>query len=142
MKKQEVPQDVGLAGEMREVTYAMNEKGEYELVPSYGWEAKTVPLKQAWEEILQGVQDVLEKVQAGKLSPLAYHMAAHQMDVKLLAKYAGLSRFRVKRHLKPRVFKRLKPEILQRYAGVFELSREDLVRVPSRINFSFFSNWE
>jgi len=136
MKKQEVPQDKGLAGEMREITYAMNDNGEYELVPSYGWEVKTVPLKQAWEEILEGVQEVLDKVHSGKLSPLAYHMAAHQMDVKLLAKYAGLSRFRVKHHLKPRGFKRLKPELLQRYAQVFELGPEELASVPSRINRS------
>jgi hypothetical protein len=142
MKKREVPQDVGLAGNMYEVTYAMNDNGEYELVPSYGWEAKTVPLKQAWEEILNDVQDALDKVKAGRLSPLAYHMAAHQMDVKLLAKYAGLSRIRVKHHLKPRVFERLKPEILKRYAQVFELSPESLGRVPSTPNFSFLNNWE
>ncbi|MCF8029404.1 MAG: hypothetical protein K9K39_00740 [Desulfohalobiaceae bacterium] len=142
MRKYEVPQDVGLAGEMCEVNYALNENGEYELVPSYGWEVKTVTLKQAWEEILQSVEDVLEKVKAGRLSPLAYHMVAHQMDEKLLAKYAGLSRWRVKRHLKPRGFRRLKPGILQRYAWVFELGQEELCHVPSSINFSFFANWK
>ena len=134
MRKNEVPQDVGLAGEMCEVNYALNENGEFELVPSYGWEVKTVTLKQAWEEILQSVEDVLEKVKAGRLSPLAYHMAANQMDVKLLAKYVGLSRWRVKRHLKPRPYAALKPELRARYASVFQIPPEKLDELPPRVD--------
>ena len=39
-----------------------------------------------------------------------------------LASYVRLPRWRVKRHLKPSVFNRLKPEIMQRYVDLFGLT--------------------
>ena len=82
MKKEDVPQDIGLAGKMHEVSYAVNEEGRYELVQTYGWETKTVTLKQAWEVIIKEVDEVIKDVKAGKKSPIAYHMSRHQMNTK------------------------------------------------------------
>ncbi|MBW6461199.1 MAG: helix-turn-helix domain-containing protein [Bacteroidales bacterium] len=53
-------------------------------------------------------------------------MEKNIMDVSLLADYAGLSRWKVKKHLKPGRFARLKEDILQRYADIFEISLSEL----------------
>lgn len=115
---------------MREIAYAVDETGRYVKVSSLGWEPKNVANAQAWEVITAEIDEAVRAVRAGERSPLAYHMVRHLMNPGLLADYAGLSRWRVRRHLKPRPFARLKPEILARYARVFNLSVPDLCRVP------------
>jgi hypothetical protein len=59
-------------------------------------------------------------------------MARCQMDVSLLASYVGLARWRVRRHLRPAVFSRLKPALLARYADIFAVLPEMLGRIPDR----------
>ena len=132
MRKENVPQDVGLAGPMREVVYAVGEDGAYEAVPSYGWEAKTVALSQAWEQILKELEAIARRVAAGELSPLAWHMARHQMPPALLAKYAGINRWRIRRHMK-----RLKASLRERYAGALGISAAELAVVPEDPNLEF-----
>jgi hypothetical protein len=61
-------------------------------------------------------------VVANQASPLAYHMARNQMDVALLAQYMGLMRWRVKRHLKPRIFNKLPLNLLDRYASLLKVT--------------------
>jgi hypothetical protein len=46
-----------------------------------------------------------------------------------LSMMAGISLWRVKRHLKPRVFKRLSEKTLQKYAEAFNISIEELKNV-------------
>ena len=142
MKKEEVPQDIGLAGRMCEVSYALNEQGRYELVQSYGWKPKTVTLKQAWRVIIAEIESVARDVNAGRKSPLAYHMIRNQMNTKLLAKYTAISRWRVKRHLKPKIYNRLKPSVLEKYARVFNIPPDQLSRIPDSIELSFLNNWK
>ena len=131
MKKKDVPQDLGTIGDNgREICYAVNENGRYEQVPSLGWEPKNIANDQAWEMIDNEISDTLKLIHTGKSSPLAYHMVRNQMDTRLLAKYVRLSRWRVRRHLKPAVFGRLYHSMLERYAGVFDISVKDLLTVP------------
>ena len=107
---------------LREICYAVDEEGRYVLTPSAGWEPKNIANDQAWEMIRGQVSRTrLRKSRSGKLSPLAYHMARHQMTLGLLAKYVGYSRFRVWQHLKPPGFGRLTADILRKYADVFEV---------------------
>jgi hypothetical protein len=130
MRKDEVPQDAGLLGELKEVFYALDEDGRYVLAESAGWEPANIANRQAWEELERQSAAVLAAVRRGELSPLAYHMARHQMDEKMLASYAGLYRWQVRRHCKPAPFARLKPETLSRYAAVFRIPVEELTPVP------------
>jgi hypothetical protein len=130
MKKNEVPQDHGMLGHLKEIAYAQDENGRYVLVPSVGWEAKTIANQRAWDMLNQMTEDMLRQVRAGRLSPLAYHMAARQLDEGILAKYVGLAKWRVKRHLRPEVFQKLKPAIMQKYSDFFGLSPEELRQVP------------
>ncbi len=131
MKVEDVPQDRGMMGdEVYEVCYAVDKKGRYQLTPSIGWEPKNITNDQAWEIIHGQVHDVLKKIDQGRLSPLAFHMVNNQMNVGLLAKYMGMSRWRVRRHLKPAVFNKLKPAIRKQYADILGLSVDQVGRVP------------
>jgi hypothetical protein len=140
MLKKNVPQDVGLAGPLREVIYAVGPDGEYETVASYGWESKTVALNQAWDLILKELEAVKTRVAAGELSPLAWHMTRHQMQPALLAKYVGINRWRVRRHLKAGPFRRLKPSVLARYADAFGIPVADLMTIPDAPDLEFTTN--
>ena len=130
MKKQDVPQQGGLNAGCREINYAVDDDGRYTLASSVGWEAKTIALRQAWEEIVVQLRAVIDQVRSGQKSPLAYHMVKNQMDPVLLADYADLPRWRVRRHLKPQVFAKLPVELRRRYAELFRITLEQLEQVP------------
>jgi hypothetical protein len=138
MKVNEVPQDRGMINDQRhEICYAVDESGRYVLAPSAGWEPKNLANGQAWERIRTQVVATLEKIRAGRLSPLAFHMVNNQMTSGLLAKYVGCSRWRVWRHLRPAGFGRLGQEMLARYADLFEIDVERLKTVPEIDPFEF-----
>ena len=131
MKVKEVPQQPGMITDgRREICYAVDEDGAYVLTGSAGWEPKNVANDQAWQVIREQVQDTVRKIRAGKMSPLAFYMVSNQMTPALLAKYVGCSRWRVSRHLKPSVFRKLKPDMLKRYAAVFDVPVEQLGQIP------------
>jgi hypothetical protein len=64
-------------------------------------------------------------------------MAVNQMDVPLLADYVGMARWRVRRHLRPAVWRRLSSALRERYAVLFRLSPGDLDRLPARPQLPF-----
>ncbi|CAG1773092.1 hypothetical protein BAC2_03528 [uncultured bacterium] len=130
MREIDVPQDGGLNQGLKEITYAVAENGRYVVVPSLGWEPKNIANAQAWEVISEDIRTQARRVLEGELSPLAYHLARNLMTAGLAASYVRLPRWRVKRHLKPSVFNRLKPEILQRYADLLGLSLVELKQIP------------
>jgi hypothetical protein len=100
------------------------------LSKSAGWEPANTANQQAWELLEQELAQTAEKVKAGLLSPLAFHMARNLMDVKVLARYAGIARWRVKRHMRPAIFARLDRAVLERYAKIFNITVEQLVEIP------------
>jgi hypothetical protein len=130
MLKKNVPQDGGILDRWHEIKYAIDDDGRYVLAPSIGWEPANIANKQAWKLISKQLDDVIKRIQAQELSHLAYYMVKNQMDTNLLAKYVRLPRWRVRRHLKPAVFRRLKASILERYAKIFNVSAEQLFDVP------------
>jgi hypothetical protein len=129
MKVNEVPQDDAnlFEGKTRDIQYALNEEGKYTTVKSIGWEPKNSALIQAWEHENDKIAEARKLVDEGKISPVYYHMKRCLMDLKLLASYTGFSRFRVKRHFKPKIFKNLSNEKLDKYVYAFGLkNREEL----------------
>ena len=127
MKKKEVPQDEGLTeGLPIDIYYALDENGNYTVVPSTGWQPKTDAMLQAWDVIHEKVEEVRKKVIAGELSPIAYYMEKSLMDLKLLADYAGLPKRKVRKHLKPEHFSKLDDQVMGRYAETFGISVEML----------------
>lgn len=127
MKKEDLPQDKSaLENFTREVCYVKNKNGKYEAGLSTGWEAKTVALDQAWNEIDRRIEEAKQDVLAGKSSPIAYYLEKCLMDLMVLSGYTGFAQWRIKRHLKPNVFKRLNDKKLKKYAEAFEIALEDL----------------
>lgn len=139
MKKEDVPQDDHIQRGVKEITYAVDNDGRYVKVASLGWEPKNIAIEQAWELIRKDIETEIQLINKGKRSPLAYHMVKNLMNPKLLADYADLSLWRVKRHLKPHVFKKLEPGILKRYADIFGITAQQLQEVPE-VNSSFYED--
>ena len=139
MKKEDVPQQFGLNAGQKEVNYAVDSAGHYTLEQSVGWEVKTIALRQAWGAIVEQLQRELTAIKAGRKSPLAYHMVKNQMDPALLSQYSGISRWRVKRHMKPAVFTRMKAAALAPYAELFNISIEQLRSVPEQSDLELFA---
>jgi hypothetical protein len=49
------------------------------------------------------------------------------MEVPMLADYMGIAKWRVRRHLKPDIFRNLSQKMLEKYAAVFEIKVNDLI---------------
>ena len=130
MRREDVPQHRGLNNGCKEVNYAVDAAGRYTLEQSVGWEAKTVALEQAWQAIDEQLSEVIAAINTGEKSSLAYHMVKNQMDPALLAQYSGISRWQVKRHLKPRIFNKLSESALAPYLELFDVTVEQLRTIP------------
>ena len=131
MKKEEVPQDKGNLSKnnIKELCYATDEKGNYTTALSTGWEPKTIALQNSLEDINERIEQAKEDVKKGKVSPIVYYMELHKMDWIILSSYVDMWIWRVKRHGKPSVFKRLSNRILLKYAEAFEISVEELKNI-------------
>ncbi|KAA1244636.1 hypothetical protein [Aquimarina sp. RZ0] len=128
MKKEEVPQDESCFSRtnMREVVYAVDKEGKYGKALSSGWDAKTIALNESLQLIDEQLQETIQKIKQDELSPIAYYMERHRMDVTVLSGYVGFWQWKVKRHLKSKVFKKLSEKTLHKYAEAFEISVSEL----------------
>ena len=128
MKKSEVPQDKSNleSANFRELCYAVDENGEYTTENSTGWDPKTIALNNAIQDIKERIDAAKKRVEANESSPIDYYMEVNKMDLPILTSYVGLWQWRVKRHFKPQVFKKLNIKILQKYADVFDITIEQL----------------
>lgn len=128
MKQKDVPQDNSKmeAAKMTELLYITDENDNYTTANSKGWDAKTLALEESMELINERVEQAKKDFLAGKSSPIPYFMELNKMDYQILASYVGLWQWRVKRHSKPNVFKKLSVKMLKKYADVFEISIDEL----------------
>lgn len=133
MKKEEVPQDESklATANIKDMVYAVDENGEYVTELSTGWAPKTIALNNAINVIEERIEDAKKRVLENNSSPIEYYMEVHKMDLQILASYVGLWKWRVKRHFKPSIFKKLNNKILQKYADVFEISIEQLKNIDA-----------
>jgi Zn-dependent M32 family carboxypeptidase len=92
-----------------------------------GWDPKNEVMKEAWDNVNEKIESVRQKVITGELSPIAYYIEKNIMDVGLLAKYMGYWKWTIKKHLKPKYFNKLSDEVLEKYAKVFDISKEELI---------------
>ncbi len=110
--------------------YARTKDGQYVQALSKGWAVETYFTAEALDDLESAYLVVLKDVKDGKLSPLAAHMTRRQMTPKLLAQHTGFFTFQVKRHLNPRVFKKLSESTLQTYANCLNIPLNELSEVP------------
>lgn len=133
MKKDEVPQDrESLYAGQHKLLYAVDDDGQYVGVHSAGWEVESAATRAAIAEINKARDEARERARAGLSSPLEFHMYNCRMDLSLLSQTTGLCRWRVRRHLRPKVFGRLPPRILNRYSEALGLSPEELQNLPEK----------
>lgn len=131
MKKDEVPQDKSraLAGQ-RKLMYAVDDSGAYTGVASAGWEAEDDSTMAAVREIDRLRDDALVRARKGATAPLEYHMYARRMEPATLSQTTGWPEWRVKRHFRPEVFRKLPASMMARYVDALELSVEQLRALP------------
>lgn len=114
---------------INKVLYATDDEGNFVARQSIGWDVEIEATKLAWTEVDEAIEKVRIRVLNGELSPIAYYMELRIMNLNLLAKYVGKWQWQVKRHLKPGVFARLKPALLNKYTEVFQISMEALLDI-------------
>ena len=131
MKVNEVPQDsrIYVNTLFNDINYAVDDEGNYVPVYSEGWKVKNDALDVALEEANERCEEVRKQVLAGELSPLAYHIEKNIMDLGLLAKYTGIWKITIKKHLKPEKFKELDDKVLLKYAEALRITVEELKTV-------------
>lgn len=134
MKKEEIPQDRSNleTAKFKELCYAVDNEGKYVTAQSTGWDPKTIALDNALQEINERVEVARLKVIANQTSPIEYYMELHKMDLSILSSYVGIWKWRVKRHFKPSIFKKLKNRTLEKYAEVFEISVNELQQIKKQ----------
>jgi hypothetical protein len=132
MKINEVPQDdvPDYSEGIKKGNYALDDKGKYVMVPSKGWVIDEMINRIAYDEYREKEEETRKAVLAGKKSPLAYYMELRQMTPEILGKTAGIAAFRVKRHLRPEIFAKLKPSVLEAYVKALAITSEELQTVP------------
>jgi hypothetical protein len=127
MKKEEIPQDNGALNKLtKELSYVVDEKGNYTTGLSTGWDVKITALDVAWNDIEKRIHDAHQKVLNGEASPILYFMEIKLMDLSIVSSYSGFWKWQIKRHLKPTVFKSLSESKLKKYAELFEITVHEL----------------
>ncbi len=130
MRERDVPQEGNASlGGLRRAVYAVAEDGKLRLVLSRGWEVEEIVARQAVEDLERRAQAARARVLASETSPLEYHMYRARMDLALLSQATGLWRWRVRRHFRPQVFRRLPPALRRRYAEALGILPEALDKV-------------
>ena len=110
----------------REVFYHFDKEKGFTQKVEYQNPNNQVIIKQSWDAAERRLDEVKQQVIIGKLSPIAYYMEKILMEVPMLAAYMEISKWRIRRHMKNKVFKKLKPEVLKKYASVFNIPVEKL----------------
>jgi hypothetical protein len=131
MKAKDVPQDnsVHYEGHQR-ACYATDETGRYGVVPSTGWETEVIVNSLALGDIRHTIEEARQRALKGETSALDYHRIRCQMTPAMLAAETGIWRWRIQRHLRPDVFARLSPDLLERYARAMRMRADELKRIP------------
>ncbi len=127
MKKDKLPQDPSALNKVtREVCYVKDDGSKYEQSLSTGWKVKADALDEAWKEINRRIEDARIAVEKGEKSPVLFFMELNLMDFPTLSGYTGFWKFSIKRHMKPKVFRKLSEKKLGIYAKAFKISIDEL----------------
>lgn len=128
MKIDDVPQDDNptFRGHGTKAVYAVDAKGRYTKTTTSGWEVEEVVLRDVLENFENQAAMAKERVRRGETSPIDYFVNKRLMDLSALARAMGIARWRVKRHLKPKVFNKLGATLIDRYAELFRVDAATL----------------
>ena len=74
-------------------------------------------------------EDLLEKLLSGTITPVGFYMEMFNMTEYEVASRAGISKFRLKRHLNPRNYGKIKVSMLERYSRIFNVPVTGLLQI-------------
>ncbi|MBN2159534.1 MAG: hypothetical protein JW807_09070 [Spirochaetes bacterium] len=103
----------------KRIKYSVDEKGEivetYEEISEY-----SIIVAGTVEEVYADLAEkARERVRRNIASPLEYFMYRSQLEPDSLLALTGFSPREFKKHMKPKVFRTLEDDVLQRYASAF-----------------------
>ncbi|MDP3814952.1 hypothetical protein [Pseudomonas sp.] len=128
MKLDEVPQDQSSTyGGHSKLVYAVDASGQYQRAQSDGWEPEAFATQLAVAALQEQEAEALAAWQAGQQSPLKCLMYRYRLDEPALAQITGLWQWRIRRHFRPSIYRRLSAAILARYAEAFGLPAAQLI---------------
>lgn len=131
MDIKKVPQDdISTYAKNKKAIYATNEKGEYQVIASTGWDVEGEATLQALNALQEQADIAYRAVVSGNKSCLYYHMYAQRMDLIVLAQSVGTFQWRIKRHFKPTVFNQLSEKWLNIYADALGVTVNTLQTLP------------
>lgn len=116
-------------GQYRELLYNYDKDGNFRKDVGYHPDQDRLILQQAWDLFAERAEDARKKVLEGKASPVLYYMEKTMLTPLDLSMHAGISLWRVKRHLKPGVFAKLTETTLTKYATAFKITIDQLKNV-------------
>jgi hypothetical protein len=117
-------------GNHRKALYAKDADGRMVLVASKGSEVDETVTLQAVARLQAFADDARKRCLAGQTAPLEVWMWTQRMDLPLLSQVTGIWQWRIRRHLRPNIFARISPELLERYAQALGLQAEQLRQLP------------
>lgn len=126
MKKIEVPQENNstLNGQ-KKVMYGTDENGEFQRI-NYASSVEEFATITAVQEYKDLEKECLEDIKNNIASPIKYFMYKNRMDLPTLSSVVDMFSFRVKRHLKMEIFRKLNDKTLEKYAKAFGIKIEEL----------------
>ncbi len=133
MEQDRVPQDnISTYADNKKVMYATDRSGNYSIIASSGWEIEEEATLQAVREMKRLAREAYALAAKGERSPLFFHMYDRRMDLQVLAEATGLFKWRIKRHFRPAVFRKLPEKILLRYSDALGIPRQTLCNLPQQ----------
>jgi hypothetical protein len=116
------------AENLTELLYNYEDDGTYSHHVGYDY---LKPEELLMHDMLRLMKEKLEniklRVMKGELSPISYHMEKTNMEPGILSKFVGIPVRKVKKHLTPGGFQKLKTEELKKYAMAFEITLDELM---------------
>lgn len=110
----------------RELLYSFDKEAGYTRTVDYQHAETRRLIQQDWDVVNERLAEIREDVLSGKCSPIKYHMERCRMDPAMLGAYTGISAWRIRRHFKPSVYKKLKDSVKNEYARVFRIRPHEL----------------
>jgi len=131
MKVEDVPQDLLYYKDsvLRDLIYAVDDNGQYQAVTSDGWSVKSEVLDVVLDDIREQCEEIRQQVYAKETSPLAYHIKKSLLDVGMLSAYSGISKWKIRKHLKYDAFMKIDEKTMKKYADAMRITVEELKQV-------------
>lgn len=113
--------------------YSIDNEGHWDSKMVVNWGAKEIVNTQTWTIVQERIREAKEKVLKGEMSPVGFYMVKCIMDKKLCSEFTGFSKCKIRKHMKPKHFKKLTDETLQRYAETFEITLDEIKNLEDQL---------